>query len=246
MILFGDDRFLMKEVSRFDRDFFTFGLKPENDLWAADIEDMGENGMSYTLRYEDKAEPVRINVPGYHNLVNSLAAASVAVCLKESFENIRNGLGRFKGLKGRLIPEILPGNIILLDDTYNSNPSSLKAAFSVAGKIAAKGKRIIVGLGDMLELGDETEHAHIDAGRMVAETGAFSFFAMGANAGLMIKGALGRGFPFERALEVSSHSEMVKEISSVMDKGDLILLKGSRLIGLDKVAQGLRKTQGVV
>lgn len=241
VILFGDDKILMEEVSRFNSDFFTFGLESKNDLRATDIEDIGENGISYILRYEDEAVPVRLHVPGYHNLVNSLAAASVAVCMKETFKNITAGLERFKGLKGRLIPEILSENIVLLDDTYNSNPSSLEAALSVAKKIAGKERRVIVGLGEMLELGDETEHAHINAGRMVAETGAFYFFSLGAHANLMLKGAVEKGFSYEKAIEVGSHAEMVQKISSIMSKGDLILLKGSRMIGLERVAEGLRR-----
>lgn len=241
VVLFGDDKILMEEVTRFDRDFFTFGFDSKNDLTATDIEDMGGMGISYMLRYEDKAIPVRLNVPGYHNLVNSLAAASAAVCMKETFENITEGLENFKGLKGRLIPETLNGDIVLLDDTYNSNPYSLKAALNVAKKIAGKERRIIVGLGEMMELGDETEHAHIDAGRMVAETGSSYFFAIGDHAGLMLNGAVEKGLPYERTLEIGSHIEMVQKISSIMSEGDLILLKGSRMIGLEQVAEGLRK-----
>lgn len=240
VILFGDDKLLMEKASRFKRNFFTFGFRPGNDLTATDVEDMGDSGISYVLRYKDKTMPVRLNVPGYHNLGNSLAAASVAVCLKESFENIKTGLERFKGIKGRLVPEVLPGDIILLDDTYNSNPSSLKAALSVAKRIAGEERRIIVGLGDMLELGDETENFHIDAGGMVAETGVFSFFVIGAHADLMLKGAVEKGFPPEKTIEVGSNHEMAEKISSIMSSGDLILLKGSRLVGLEQVAEGLR------
>ncbi|MFC1838247.1 UDP-N-acetylmuramoyl-tripeptide--D-alanyl-D-alanine ligase [Thermodesulfobacteriota bacterium] len=241
VILFGDDKLLMEKASRFNRNFFTFGFKPGNDLTATDIKDMGDSGISYVLKYEDKAMPVRLQVPGYHNLNNSLAAASVAVCLNESIENIKTGLERFKGIKGRLVPEVLPGNIILLDDTYNSNPSSLKAALGVAKRIAGTEKRMIVGLGEMLELGDETEKFHIEAGGMVAEAEAFSFFAIGAHADLMLKGAVENDFPSDNAIEVGSSQEMVEKISSIMDDGDLILLKGSRLIGLERVAEGLRE-----
>jgi len=241
VILFGDDKILMGETSRFNRNFFTFGLSKKNDLTATDIKDMGDSGISYLLRYRDHSIPVILRVPGYHNLINSLASASVAVCMKEKFNNIAIGLKRFKGVKGRLIPEILPGNIILLDDTYNSNPSSLKAALSVAKKMAGKKKRIIVGLGEMLELGDEAERAHIDAGRMVAEIGVFFFFAIGAHAHLMLKGAIERGFPSEKAIEVGSYHDMIEEISSVMGNGDLILLKGSRIMGLERVVKGLRE-----
>ena len=241
VILFGDDKNLMKEASRFSRDFFTFGLGPGNDLSADRIEILKSGGMTYRLRYRNEYIPVELKVTGMHNLINSLAAASVAICMEENFENIAEGLIRFKGVKGRLITDVLPDDILLLDDTYNSNPSSLKAALDVAKEKAGRERRIIVGLGEMLELGDETVRAHVQAGKLVAETGAEFFFAIGAHAQQMLKGAIEAGFPSERAIESKTRHDMVDQMNGVMEKGDLVLLKGSRMMGLEKVAQGLRE-----
>ena len=241
VILFGDDNILMKEVSRFNRDFFTFGLGPENDVYADSVETLINGGMTYRLRYRNESMPVELKVTGMHNLFNSLAAASAAICMEEKFENIAEGLIRFKGVKGRLITDVLPDDILLLDDTYNSNPTSLKAALDVAKETAGEERRIIVGLGEMLELGDETVRAHIQAGKMVAETGAGFLFAIGAHAQHMLKGAIETGFPSERAIESKSQHDMVDQINDVVEKGDLVLLKGSRMMGLEKVAQGLKE-----
>ena len=239
-ILFGDDNILMKEASRFNREFFTFGQGPENEVTAEGIEALKSGGMKYRLRYRDESIPVELQVSGMHNLINSLAAASVAICMNESFKSIADGLNRFKGIKGRLITDVLPDDILLLDDTYNSNPSSLKAALEVANEKAGAERRIIVGLGEMLELGDETVRAHIQAGRLVAEKGAEFLFAMGAHAEYMLRGAVEAGFPSEKAIEIKSHHDMIDHINDVMKKGDLVLLKGSRMMGLEKVVQGLR------
>lgn len=243
VILFGDDNILMKEVSRFARDLFTFGLKPENDVYADSIETLKNGGIRYRLQYRNESIPVELRVTGLHNLTNSLAAASVAICMNEKFENIAEGLNRFKGVKGRLVTDVLPDDILLLDDTYNANPSSLKAALDVAKEMAGSERRIIVGLGEMLELGDETVRAHIQAGKMVADTGAGFLFAIGAHAQHMLKGAIEAGFPSKRAVESKSQHDMVDQMNDVMEKGDLVLLKGSRMMGLEKVAQGLRETR---
>jgi UDP-N-acetylmuramoyl-tripeptide--D-alanyl-D-alanine ligase len=243
VILFGDDNILMKDTSRFSRDFFTFGLGPENDVYADSIETLKSGGMTYRLIYRNESMPVELQVTGMHNLFNSLAAASAAICMEEKFENIAEGLIRFKGVKGRLITVVLPDDILLLDDTYNSNPSSLKAALDMAKETAGEKRRIIVGLGEMLELGDETVRAHIQAGKMVAETGAGFLFAIGAHAQHMLKGAIEKGFPSERAIESKSQQDMVDQINDVVEKGDLVLLKGSRMMGLEKVAQGLREVR---
>ena len=241
VILFGDDETLMRRASRFNRDFFTFGLGPENDVTADSIESLNTGGMKFRLKFRDGFIPVELHVTGKHNLVNSLAAASVAICMEEKFQNIAEGLVRFKGVKGRLITDVLPDDILLLDDTYNSNPSSLKAALDVAKETAGRERRIIVGLGEMLELGDETVRAHIQAGKMVAETGAGFLFAIGVHAQQMLKGAIEAGFPHERAIESKSQRHMSEQMNDVIERGDLVLLKGSRMMGLEKVVQALRE-----
>ncbi len=240
VILFGDDKVLMSEASRFKREFFTFGLNPKNDVSAINIEALKDGGTKYRLKYRNECIPVELCVAGIHNLINSLAAASAAICMKEKFENIADGLKRFKGIKGRLITDVLLDDILLLDDTYNSNPSSLKAALDVAKEKAGNSRRIIVGLGEMLELGDETQNAHIYAGKLVAEKGAGLLFVIGEHAQYVLRGAVEAGLPSEKAIEIKSQNDMIDRINDVMEKGDLVLLKGSRMMGLEKVAQGLK------
>ena len=131
-----------------------------------------------------------------------------------------------------------------MDDTYNANPASLKVALDSLEHLTARGGKIIVGLGEMLELGEETIPAHIEAGGMVAGLGAAHLLAMGEHAPEMIEGALEKGLPAERAVRVHTHEDMVNRIRDLMEGRDLIFLKGSRRIGLDKVAEGLKAKQG--
>jgi UDP-N-acetylmuramoyl-tripeptide--D-alanyl-D-alanine ligase len=129
----------------------------------------------------------------------------------------------------------------LVDDTYNSNPSSLKAALNSLRDLGLDGGRMLVGLGEMMELGDETEPAHLEAGGMVAELGPEYFVAMGKHAGEMIRGAVAKGYPPERAAVAKSHREMAQIIRDVMKNGDLLLLKGSRKACLEKVTEILKE-----
>jgi UDP-N-acetylmuramoyl-tripeptide--D-alanyl-D-alanine ligase len=244
VILYGDDSILMKEANRFRRKLFTFGIGPENDVRAEEINISGKGSVSYRLKYKNDSIPVELNVSGMHNVLNSLAAASAAICLNEKFENIARGLINFKGVKGRLVSVLLSDDVLLLDDTYNSNPSSLKAALDVAKENAFGTRPLIVGLGDMLELGDEAVSAHIEAGRLVAEKGARFLFAIGSHARYILQGALEAGFPKDRAIIAMSHHDMIKGINDVVEKGDLILLKGSRMMGLENVVQGLKEMRG--
>jgi len=239
VILNGDDELLMKEASRFKRDVMTFGLRPENDVRATSISSLGKDGVSFELQYKSDAVQAILPVPGLHNVLNALAAASIALAIGEPFGNIPGGLKKYDALKGRFKIISLAHDITLVDDTYNANPSSLHASLNSIKAMAGNGKRVIVGLGEMLELGKETVQAHIDAGRMVSDIGAAWFFAMGEHAHEMAEGATDKGFPSEKALKVETHGEMVDRISEVVTSGDIIFLKGSRRMGLESVVRGL-------
>jgi UDP-N-acetylmuramoyl-tripeptide--D-alanyl-D-alanine ligase len=160
--------------------------------------------------------------------------------LNFSEEHVQEGLSRFEGIKGRFKVVPLPDGSVLIDDTYNSNPSSLKLALESLKAIAPEGKRVIVGLGEMLELGEETEASHVEAGEMVAEAGVDWLVTLGDHAPEMIQGALDKGFPAKRAIRVKDHKEMGTRILGLMKAGDLVFLKASRRIGLDRVADRLK------
>jgi len=240
MILNGDDERLMKRASIFQKQKMTFGLGQGNDVRAADIKNDGAKGIRFNLIYGDSCWPIQIKVPGIHNLQNALAAAAVGFSLNEPPENISKGLGEFSGIKGRFQIASIADGIILVDDTYNSNPTSLCAALNAVISMVSGSGRLIVGLGEMMELGDTAINAHREAGQKVAEAGASSFFAMGEHAQEMINSAQIAGIPADCLKVMETHDEMVNEIADIMREGDLIFLKGSRKMGLEKVVEGLR------
>ena len=244
MILNGDDEPLMKRASIFSKNKMTFGLGEGNDVKATNIRNNRAKGISFDLKYRDNRWPVWLRVPGLHNLNNALAAAAIGISLKEPPENIVKGLGRFSGIKGRFTVVSLSGGIILVDDTYNANPSSLGAAIESFKSFANEGQRLIVGLGEMMELGDATIDAHREAGQKVSASGAYSFFAMGAHAHEMVNSARMAGMPEPRLKVVETHDEMLKEIKNTMREGDLILIKGSRKMELERVVEGLCCKEG--
>lgn len=129
-----------------------------------------------------------------------------------------------------------------MDDTYNSNPTSLRAAVDSLGDLKAhNGGRMIVGLGEMLELGEETVEAHIEAGGMVANLDPAYFIAMGDHAQEMKRGAVDKGFPSARAFIAATHEEMTQKIHGELKQGDIVFLKGSRGAHLEKVIEGLTR-----
>ena len=240
VILNGDDEVLMKASSPFRRKIITYGLGSGNEIRAEKIRNLGREGITFRLRYNGKSVAIRLRVPGLQNVVNALAASAIAICMNEPSEHIVEGLKNFGGIKGRFMLTPLSGGVTLVDDTYNSNPASLKVAIDSVKEMVENSGRVIVGLGEMMELGDETVSAHLEAGGMVAELGVYYFLAMGEHAQEMIKGAVQRGLPPERTQVVDTHREMEQKIREKMKDGDLILLKGSRKMGLENVSASLK------
>lgn len=241
VVLNGDDKLLMETAAHYRKNVLTFGLNKTNDIRCAEIRNLGRKGSAFRLIYWGGSLDVKLNVPGFQNIFNALAAAAVGLCLDEPPKHIVEGLHNFAGVKGRFTLLHLPEDITLVDDTYNANPSSLKAALESVQAMVHAGGRIIVGLGEMMELGDETIIAHREAGRMVAELGARHLLAMGEHAHEMLKGAIESGMSKEKTKAVKSHHEMVEIIVGEMRKGDIIFLKGSREMDLGKVVDGIRR-----
>ncbi|MCF8060883.1 MAG: UDP-N-acetylmuramoyl-tripeptide--D-alanyl-D-alanine ligase [Deltaproteobacteria bacterium] len=236
-ILNGDDALLMAEAHRFQGHTVTFGLGPENRVRAERVRALGRNGILFELVYGEERIEVRLPVPGRQNVLNALAASALAGSLGAGLETVAQGLEMFRGVPGRFTVLNLPGGGVLVDDTYNANPSSLEAALDSLADLAGGRGRIIVCLGDMLELGRETVPAHLEAGRAAAERGAAHLLVLGEQADHVIRGALDRGLPAERTHRMHNHEEMADGILDLLENGDVVLLKGSRGMRLEKVVE---------
>jgi UDP-N-acetylmuramoyl-tripeptide--D-alanyl-D-alanine ligase len=240
-ILNGDDRVLMQAAAAFRKKPVTFGQGLQSTVRAEKIRNLGREGFSFDIHWKGKPFSVRLRVPGFHNVYNALAASAIALSLDLSADRIQEGLSGFEGIPGRFKVVPLPDGSILIDDTYNSNPSSLRLSLESLTALVPQGRRVIVGLGEMLELGGATEAGHVEAGARVADAGADWLVVLGDHAPEIIRGAVDRGFPKKRAIHVKNHKEMGSKILEIMKPGDLVFLKASRRIGLEQVAERLRK-----
>jgi UDP-N-acetylmuramoyl-tripeptide--D-alanyl-D-alanine ligase len=245
IVLNGDDKVLMKHAARFNRDSVTFGLAEGNDIRGTHIKTQGSDGVGFDLTFDGNTWPVNLGVSGTHNVKNALAAAAIALCLNESPEHIVKGLGAFQGIKGRFQSIPLEKDILLIDDTYNANPSALKAALHSAAPLLHKKGQFFVGLGDMLELGEAAVSAHREAGKRVADSGASWLFTMGMHAEDVKEGAIAAGMPSNRVIISKTHDELSTKIIQEIKPKDMILLKGSRKMQFEKVSEGLQKHFGL-
>ncbi len=241
LIVNGDNHMLKNMASQYGREVLSFGLGEDNDVRAHDLDPWSPRGARFTIVYKRDRAAVNLKVTGHHNIMNGLAATGLCIGLGHGLDEVARGLEIFEGLRGRFEMVNLAAGITLIDDTYNANPVSLKAALKEVGGIAQGGRDLIIGLGDMLELGVEAEHAHIEAGRWVAALKPSLFVAIGEFAPQLLRGATEGGLPGGAMMVAGSLKQMADIISGAIRPHALIFLKASRKIGLDKVREMIVK-----
>ncbi len=173
---------------------------------------------------------VQLNLPGRHNVMNALAATAVTLAVGAKLKNIVSGLSGFTGVTGRLSLAHALNGASIIDDTYNANPISLKAAMDVL--VDMEGDHWLV-LGDMVELGDDAEDLHFEVGRQAKALGITRLLAIGKTARKAVEG-FGKGAEF-----FEERQALVEKIKNEMQSDTVILVKGSRSMAMEKVVAKL-------
>jgi UDP-N-acetylmuramyl pentapeptide synthase len=170
---------------------------------------------------------------------NALAAAAVGHQIGLSGKTVKTALEAFKPVAGRMNIQHLPGGIHLIDDTYNANPESMKAAFATLNTMRA-GARGIVAIGDMLELGAQAQSLHRNLGADAARSGISRLYTYGEFTAQVRAGAHDNGMPPADTFE-GTHEDIVEDLKYQLQPGDWLLVKGSRGMAMEKVVQGLKE-----
>jgi len=172
----------------------------------------------------------KLQVPGLHNVRNALAATAAAVALKVKPAQIAAGLEKFSGVAGRLQRKPALNGATVIDDSYNANPASLRAAIQVLTQ--ASGIKILV-LGDMGELGIEASRMHAEMGEEARKLGVNKLFALGELSSYAVK-EFGAG-----AQHFDSLEEMLEALQPELKKDCTVLVKGSRFMKMERIVQYL-------
>ena len=210
----------------------TFGLKAKADVTAkyelhaasSDLELIAPNG---TVKFT-------LPAPGLHNVSNALAAASAALALNVLLENIATGLSNFAGVKGRLQTKQGFAGGKVIDDTYNANPMSMKAAIDVLKASAVQ--RIFV-MGDMAELGADAASMHSEIGAYAKTAGIEKFYALGE----LTKNAV-TAFG-ANAMHFGTVEALAESLKSIMNAETTVLVKGSRSMRMERVVDAIQLAQ---
>ena len=192
-------------------------------------------GVTFALEAGGARTTVTLALAGRHNVVNALAAAAVGVALGVPLEAIARGLAEAQPVAGRCVWRPA-GDVRILDDTYNANPVSLRAALETVTAGRGTGRLVVV-LGDMLELGAITEEAHRDAGRAVVAAGAGELVGVGRSALWAVEAARAAGLA--EAHHATTFEDTVAHLLKHLVPGDTVLVKGSRGMRLERVVDAL-------
>jgi UDP-N-acetylmuramoyl-tripeptide--D-alanyl-D-alanine ligase len=215
----------------------SFGID-RGEVRAREIKPLGLEGQHFLLVTPHGEATVHLRACGRHNVYNALAATA-ALLEKVDLPVIAAGLEAFAPYKGRFEIERL-GGITLIDDSYNANPASTKAALETLNQIAPPGHRIAV-LGDMLELGDHEEEAHQGVGVVAGRNVDRLYLTGELMAKHAAKGAMLVDMPEDTIICCASHTEIAERLRQTITEGDVILIKGSRGMAMEKVATELKR-----
>lgn len=212
-----------------EREIIGFGISPEDEV----VGTLGHEFM--TIGSDGESIAVRLQMPGEHNQRNALAAAAGAIALGVSLETIKRGLESFTGVEGRLKPCTGHNSATIIDDTYNANPDSVKAAIRVLA--AKKPPRVLV-LGDMGELGADAPAMHRDVGEFARNAGIEKLYAVGE---LSRETAAAFG---NDGVHFASRDDLVLSLLPHLDAQTTVLVKGSRFMKMERVVEKLVPNYG--
>lgn len=236
-VLNADDAYIDYLRGRAQCPVVSFGESEQADVRAISAGIDAAGCCNFEVRTPRGAFEVRIPVPGEHNIKDALAAIAVGEELGISHAAIREALAGFKPPEKR--SNVMPSRrgFVVIDDTYNASPPSVISALKTLAMM--DGDRKIAVLGDMLELGDHALEAHLEVGRAVSETGVDVLLAVGQLARLIARGAIDAGMPAGRVTEFEDSSQAAREIANTVRERDVVLVKGSRAMRMERVVEGL-------
>jgi UDP-N-acetylmuramoyl-tripeptide--D-alanyl-D-alanine ligase len=220
----------------------TFGRRTDADVRAADLEPF-EDGTRFVLHIGPARAPVRLGLIGTHQVQNAAAAAATGHAMGQDLDAIVRGLERATPTKMRQHVSAI-GDLLVVDDSYNASPQSMAAAFEVVSRVRGA-RRVVLVLGEMLELGPEAPDFHRRVGEQVAAVGAAALIAVGPNARWYLDGAAAGGMAPGSMTVVSSNDAAIPVVRQTVQRGDLVLIKGSRGIEMERIVDALKSGASV-
>ena len=237
-ILNFDDPWVRKMEEKTRAQVFFYGLSPEADLWADEVEGLGLEGIRFRLHYKRETLHVRVPLIGRHSVHTALRAASVGLVEGLTWQEIFDGLNQ-EHTQLRLVVVRSNTGALIIDDTYNASPESMLAALNLLDEL--DGRKIAV-LGDMLELGQYERQGHELVGLRAAQI-ADVLLTLGQRAHLIAEAARKAGMKKSSVLEFDEREPVLEWLTNNLTEKDSVLMKGSHGLRMDRIVNELEAAQ---
>ena len=231
-----DGEFLTRENTRGDYRQIVIGEDGRSDYIISDVDDLGLDGIKFTVEHMERSSRVGIPVPGRHNAINGTIAIAVGGLLGLSVEEVERGLAGTQ-LTGSRLKYIKGDSVSVIDDTYNASPDSMKSALRVLEKSRCSGSRTAI-LGDMYELGEQSGKQHLEVGIFARSVAIDRLIAVGIDARNIAEGAKGGTAD---VMYFESKEELIENIGGIVSSGDMVLVKGSRGMKMEDIVERILK-----
>lgn len=233
-ILNYDDPWVKPMAKKTSASVFFYGLDKHADLWADNIEGLGMSGIRCRLHYKNDALSLRVPLIGQHSVHTVLRATAAGLVEGLSWSEIQNGLITASN-QLRLVAVHTRQGALLLDDTYNASPESTLAALNLLHDLP--GRKIAV-LGGMFELGPYEKQGHELVGIRAAEI-VDRLITFGSHAKMIADAALNAGLQANSISNWDEPQQVVDELQSTLKEGDVVLVKGSHGLRMDRIVAAL-------
>jgi UDP-N-acetylmuramoyl-tripeptide--D-alanyl-D-alanine ligase len=238
-ILNADDPLVRTMAARTPAEIVTFGRAPDATVRAVDESLDAAGRPRFTLVTPEGPAPVRLRLHGAHAVANALAAAAAARRLGMPVGDVATALSEAEpASRWRMEVTERPDGVTVVNDAYNANPESVRAALDTVVHMAREGRAYAV-LGGMAELGASTVSEHEKIGAYAARGGVAGLIAVGETAAAVLKGAEQVGTWTGERVQVEDVGAAVAALGERLRPGDVVLIKGSRVAGLERVAQAV-------
>lgn len=218
----------------------SFGLLDSHAGVRADEIRQDRDGKSeFQLIVSEESIEVHLPSLGRHNIYNALAAASVGRIFNMGLHEIKEGLESYQGTPMRM-QKMVANGITIIDDTYNSNPASLRAAVELLSTMECSSKRVAV-VGDMLEMGEQSDELHREAGSFIASFSIQLLVTVGNEAAKMAEAALAAGIAEDSVVICETNPQAITYLREILTAGDVTLIKGSRGMKMEEIVEALKK-----
>lgn len=235
-VLNGDDPEVRRQAKRCRGAVIYYGTGEDSDIRAANIT-VNSGKAGYTAITPAGSIEINLPVPGRHNVPNSMAAIGVGLKAGMTLNQIKKGLEETRLTSMRL--EIIEKNgLTVINDSYNANPASAKAALQILADLGRDRRKVAI-LGDMYELGRRTVEGHQEVGAAAAEIKVDVLITVGKLAGEIAFGAALTDEPPVEVISLSTNAEVKKYLAKIITPGDVVLVKGSRGVKLEEIVEYL-------